>query len=269
MGQRNADTRDGQRPDHHRPEGIGDLFTQTAIVAHVLFVVHRVDDRTGTKEQHRLKERVRQQVEHRSRVNPNARRHEHVAQLGTGRIGDHAFDVVLHQTDGRGEKRGGRTKEGDERHRLGRVFHQGRHAANQEDTGGHHGCGVDQSRHRRRALHRVGQPCVQQQLRRFTHRTNEQQEGQQVRRVPVAPQEGQVGFGQGRTGGKDRVEIHAVGQEEQAENPQSKAKVTHTVDDERFHRGGTGGRLFPVEPNQQVGRDAHTFPTKEHLDQVV
>jgi hypothetical protein len=71
-------------------------------------VVHRVDDRAGAEEQHRLEEGVGEEVEHRRRVDADARGHEHVAELRAGRIGDHALDVVLHEADGRREEgRGG------------------------------------------------------------------------------------------------------------------------------------------------------------------
>ncbi len=44
----------------------------------------------------------------------------------------------------------------------------------QVDTRGYHRCGVDQRGDRRRACHRVGKPCLQRQLRRFTDRTAQQ-----------------------------------------------------------------------------------------------
>ncbi len=84
MCQRNTNACDGQGTDHHCPEGIGKLFTQTAIVSHVLLMVHPVNDRASTEEEHRLKECVRQQVEHRDRVNANTSRNEHIAKLRTG-----------------------------------------------------------------------------------------------------------------------------------------------------------------------------------------
>ena len=45
MRQWDTHASDGKRPDHHRPERIRDLFAQTAVIAHVLLVVHCVDDR--------------------------------------------------------------------------------------------------------------------------------------------------------------------------------------------------------------------------------
>ena len=45
MRQRNADTGDRQRANHHGGKSIGDLFAQAAVVGHVLLVVHRMDDR--------------------------------------------------------------------------------------------------------------------------------------------------------------------------------------------------------------------------------
>ena len=162
---RDTHTGDRQRTQHHRPEGIGDLLAQVAVVHHVLLVMHRMDHRTGAKEQQRLEERVREQVEHRRRIHANTGRHEHIAQLRTGRIGNHALDVGLNQTHGRRKERRGGTQNRDERCRLGRVFIERRHTADQEHTCRHHGCRVDQRRNRGRAFHRVGQPGVQHELR--------------------------------------------------------------------------------------------------------
>jgi hypothetical protein len=76
-----ADTGQRQRTDHHHPVCVGDLGAQPAHIAHVLLVMHRVDDRTGTEEQQRLKERVREQVENRGGVRTDAAGGEHVTEL--------------------------------------------------------------------------------------------------------------------------------------------------------------------------------------------
>ena len=73
---------------------------QSAHVADVLLVMHRVDDRARAEEQQRLEEGVREQMEHADRIGADAHGDEHVAELRTGRIGDDALDVVLHKPDG-------------------------------------------------------------------------------------------------------------------------------------------------------------------------
>ena len=267
--QRNTNAGDGKGTDHHRPEGIGDFLAQTAVVHHVLLVVHRVDHGPCTKEQHRFEKGVREQVEHRCGVHADPGCNEHVAKLRTGRIGDHTFDVGLDQTNRRRKERRGRTQDGDKGGRFRRHFHQGRHAAHKEHTSSNHRRCVDQGRNWGRAFHRVRQPGVQDQLSRFTHRTDEQQEGNQVCRVPFRPQETQLGFSQHRRRGKDVIKVDAASQEEQRKDTKRKAEVTDAVDDERFHRGRTSRGFTVVKADQQVGGNAHTFPAKEHLDQVV
>src|SRR3546814_6846745 len=80
------------------------MLPERAIIAHVLLVVHRVDDRAGTEEQQRLEEGVREQVEHRRAIGADTRREEHVDELRTGRIGDDALDVQLRRADRRSEE---------------------------------------------------------------------------------------------------------------------------------------------------------------------
>ena len=269
IGQRDAHPGDRQRADHHGPEGQRDFLPQTAIVAHVLLMVGRMDDRTCPKEQHGLEEGVREEVEHRHRIGTKPGGHEHVPELRHGRIGDHALDVVLHQTDRRGDKGGQGSQHGDKGCGRRRIFINRRHAADEEHACGHHGCGMDQRRHRGRAFHGVRQPSVQEQLRRFAHRPDEQEDTNQVGRVPVSPQEMQVGFSQRRGCGKDIVKLDAVGQIEQRKDAQSKTKVAHAVDHKGLDRGSIGGGLAVVEADQKVGGDAHAFPAKEHLHKVV
>ena len=59
-----------------------------------------MDDATRTKEQQGFKEGVCEEVEHRRAVGRHARREEHVTELGTGRISDHALNIVLREPHG-------------------------------------------------------------------------------------------------------------------------------------------------------------------------
>jgi hypothetical protein len=109
-------------------------------------------------------------------IGADARREEHVAQLRTGRIGDHPLDVVLGQADRGGEQGRDRADNGDDSAAPGACIHRAATAADHEDAGGDHGRRVDQGRHRRRAFHRVRQPGVQEELGRLAHRADEQQQ---------------------------------------------------------------------------------------------
>ncbi len=135
-----------------------------------------MDDRTGTKEQKRLEEAVRHQVEDTRRISRHAAGKEHIAQLRTGRIGNDALDVVLNTADGRGEERSRRTNDGHDHQGGFSIFKDRRQTRDHEYTGRHHGCRVNKGGNRGRAFHCVGKPGVQTKLCRFTHRTDEQQE---------------------------------------------------------------------------------------------
>ncbi len=110
---------------------------------------------------------------------------------------------------------------------------------------------------------------MQKELRRFTHRTDEQQDRDQVRGVPVGPKETNGGFRQLGCCGEDIVELDRVGQIEQAKDTKRKAEVTDTVDHKRLDRRRIRRGLLVVEADQQIGRDAHAFPAKKHLNKVV
>ncbi len=65
--------------------------------------------------------------------------------------------------------------DGDQQHGGWRQHKQGVAARHHVDAGGDHRGGMDQGADRRRAFHGVGQPDVERHLRRFPHRSNEQQ----------------------------------------------------------------------------------------------
>jgi len=118
--------RQRERSDHHHRVGERDFVLQAAHLANVLLVMHRDNHGAGAEEQERLEEGVREQVEHPDRIGADTHRHEHVAELRTGRIGNDALDVVLHEPDGRGKERGGGAEEHDDSLRIGRELEQRR-----------------------------------------------------------------------------------------------------------------------------------------------
>src|SRR5208283_4426566 len=80
----NAAEREGR--GHEGPEGYRHFVAQAAHLAHVLLAAHRMNHRAGAEEQASLEERMRHQMEDRSRVRANAERREHVAKLAHGRV---------------------------------------------------------------------------------------------------------------------------------------------------------------------------------------
>jgi hypothetical protein len=119
--------------------------------------------------------------------------------------------------------------------RVRRVFEDRRHTRDQENTGGHHGGGVDERRDRCRAFHRVRQPGVQQELRRFTHRAHEQQQTDRGQRMHFHAEEVERGIGILSGGFENHIELCRAEQDEHAEDAEQVAEVADTVDDERLH----------------------------------
>ena len=84
-----------------------------------------------------------------------------------------------------------------------RMFEERRQARHHEHAGGDHGGGVDEGRDRRRAFHRIRQPSVQQELRRFAHRADEQQQAGDRQRVDIGAEHMDRLAGEARRGGED------------------------------------------------------------------
>src|SRR5260221_910417 len=99
--------------------------------------MHRNDHGTGTEKQQSLEESMSEQVEHADRIGARAHCDEHVAELRTGRIGDDALDVVLHERDRGGEERRGGTDESDESLCAGRQIEQRPEARRHEYAAAH------------------------------------------------------------------------------------------------------------------------------------
>ena len=258
-----------QVADPHHQIGQRNQLPDSAHLAHVLFVGHRVDHRTGAEEQQRLEEGVGDQVEDRCLIGAHAGGDEHVAKLRAGGVGDHALDVVLRAADGGGEESRAGTDDGDHAECEGGELHQRRHARHQEHAGRHHGRGMDQRGDGGGAFHRIGQPDMQAELCRLAHRADEQQDADDLEGGEGAAEHG-VGIGLVlRDGREDGGELDRAELEENQRDADGEEQVADAVDDEGLDRGGVGGGAVVPIADEQIGAEAHAFPAEEELHQVV
>ena len=263
------ETGERQRADDHHPIGERDLGAQTAHHADVLLMMHGDDHRAGAEEQQRLEEGVGKEVVHADRIGADAHGDEHVAELRTGRIGDDALDVVLHECDRGGEHRRGGADHGDEGQRIGRQLEQRRQPRHHEHARRHHGGSVDQGRHRSRTFHGVRQPSVQQELRRLAHRAHEQQQADQGEGIDV-PVEHVNGLADQRWRlVEDGAVIHRPGHCKHGKNAERKTEIADPIDDEGLDGGGIRFRLVIPESDQQIARQADPFPAEKQLHEVI
>ena len=145
---------------------------------------------------------------------------------------------------------------------VGRQLEQRRQPRHHEHAGGHHGGGVDERGDRRRALHGVGQPGVQQELRRLAHRAHEQQQTDDRQRVDVQAQEVKGLADEARRLREDGVEIDRAGEREDRENAERKAEIADAVDDEGLDRGRIGFRLVDTRSRSADSSRARRLPSR-------
>ena len=240
-------------------------------MAHVLVVVHADNRTTGGKEQQGFKEGVGHHMEHGHGVGRRAQRHGHIAELRQGGIGHHALDVVLNCAEKAHKQRGNRADDHDDAQGGAAQFVNRRHARHHKQTGGNHGCRVNQRGNRRRAFHRVGQPHVQRELGGFTHRADKQQQAGYGNQRPLhARNQLDGGVLHLRQIGEHVGVAQAAAEISQHQrDAQHKAEVADAVDQKRFQIGKSGRRFFEIETDQQIRHQAHRFPAEEKLDEVV
>jgi hypothetical protein len=156
------------------------------------------------------------------------------------------------------------------RHRGGRQREQERQARHHVDTGGHHGRGVDERGHRRRAGHGVGQPHVERQLRALARGADEQEDAAGRGQALVEPERlgEQVGLARRDLAQHREVEaasaVRAVGRVPEQEHAEQEREVTDAVHHERLASGGGVGLVLVPEADQQERAQADALPADEH-----
>ena len=226
-----ADERDDahqrKAADEERDRGRAHLTPEPAVLAHVLLVVHRMDDVPRGHEKQGLEEGVCQHVEQAGGVRADADGKEHVADLAHRGVGQHALDVGLHEGDGGREKRRDCADDRDRAMGVNGHVVDGVHAPDEVDAGGDHGRGMDEGADRGRTLHGVRQPGVERDLGRLRDRAHEQQEGRELERGRLGDVEA------GQLVENARVGERVVG-DEQHERAEDHPDVADDVHDERL-----------------------------------
>ncbi len=181
------------------------------------------------------------------------------------RLGSYAATM----TDGGGDKSSECAENGDHRKRHGRKFKERRETCDEEDPRRNHRRRMDERGDGRRPLHRVGEPRMQAELRRFSDRAREEQKADDGQGVNLKAEETHhrvlvlAGIGQ------NVVEADAAEQGENGHDAKGEAEVPDPVDDERLLRGGVGRMFLVPEADQKIGGQADAFPAEEKLQQVV
>ena len=146
----------------------------------------------------------------------------------------------------------------DHHHRVRGVRVDRGRARDHVDAGGHHGRRVDQRRDRGRALHRVGQPDVERDLRALAGRADEQAQGGDGQRPAPERLDGHLG-----RGGHHGAEVERAEGGEDQEDPDQEADVADPVDDEGLLARVARALLVEPEADQQVGAEPDALPADE------
>jgi hypothetical protein len=179
-----------------------------------------------------------------------------------GGVRQHALDVVLGQPDRRRHQRGRGADHRHDLHRQRRQLEQDVAPGEQVDAGRDHGRGVDQRRHRGRALHRVREPGEERDLRALAGGAEEQQQARHRDR-------GAAGGEHVRCRREHPIELERAGGGDQHERAEHEAEVADAVDDERLLPRLRRGRTLVPEADQQVRAQAHALPAHEQEQEVV
>src|SRR6185437_4208582 len=215
-----------------------------------LLVHQGVDDGAGGEEEERLEEGVGGEMEEGAGEVEGADGSHQQPQLATGGVGDYLLDVLLEEGYGGSGQRCETPTHTDEEGCDGAAGYEGSKAEEEEHADGDHGGRVEEGGDGGGALHGVGQPGVEAQLGGLGHRTDEEEE------------EDDLLHGSPGAAVEDG-EVDGAGGEDHQDDGEEEADVTEAVEDD-----GLGGRavcLQAGEPEiyEEEGNEAHTLPADE------
>ena len=131
------------------------MVAQPTHVAHVLLLMHGMDDAAGAQKEETLEEGMRHDMKEPRGKRPHPTSQEHKPQLTHRRIGQDALDIVLYQANTRRKQGGERPNPSHDVHGHRRQHKERLAAHHHVHAGGHHGGGVDEGAHGGRAFHRI------------------------------------------------------------------------------------------------------------------
>ena len=227
-----------------------------------MLLAEALNNDAGGEEQQRLEEGVRHEMEDGGRPGADPERQEHVADLADRRVGQDALEVGLIERAEAGQKQRQRADHRDGELDRRREIVEHMRAGDQIDARRHHGRGVDERADRRRAGHRVGQPGLQRQLRRFADGAAEQQRrrGDRQRRSHRPMRDGSL---------HQRLDVERAQIGEEDEQADRHRGVADPGDDERLARGEPVDGIAIPEADQEIAAEADALPAEIEEQQVV
>ena len=234
---RGGDDRQHAGP-RHRPD-------QPIQAAHVAGAGLVVDD-SRRHEQRRLEQRMVHDVEdrrHDGTVATDTDQRRDQAEMADRRIGQQTLEVIAPQRDHRAKHKGRHPRTRDKPEPGRRLAHHGREPYQQEHARLHHGRRMQIGRYRGRRRHRVGQPEMERELRRFGEGSDqEQHQHRQVKRV----------FPDHVTRGQHLVEVVAADDLPQQQHRGQQAEAATRGDGQCHPRAiARGGAPVPIADQQE------------------